>query len=63
MDTRYLQTFREVAKWHSFTRAAEVLGYAQSSVTTQIQILEAEFGATLFERWGRRIRLTQAGEL
>ncbi|MFY0545555.1 LysR family transcriptional regulator [Brevibacillus sp. H7] len=63
MDTRYLQTFREVAKWQSFTRAAEVLGYAQSSVTTQIQNLENEFGVTLFERWGRKIRLTHAGEL
>ncbi|MGG1661695.1 LysR family transcriptional regulator [Brevibacillus sp. NRS-1366] len=63
MDTRYLQTFREVAKWHSFTRAAEILGYAQSSVTTQIQNLETEFGVTLFERWGRKIRLTQAGEV
>lgn len=63
MDTRYLQTFREVAKWQSFTRAAEVLGYAQSSVTTQIQNLETEFGSVLFERWGRKIRLTQSGEL
>lgn len=63
MDTRYLRTFREVAKWQSFTRAAESMGYAQSSVTTQIQNLEQEFGATLFERWGRKIKLTQAGEL
>lgn len=63
VDTRYLQTFREVAKWQSFTRAAEILGYAQSSVTTQIQNLEAEFGVTLFERWGRKIRLTHAGEV
>jgi DNA-binding transcriptional LysR family regulator len=62
MDTRYLQTFREVAKWQSFTRAAEVLGYAQSSVTTQIQNIETEFGVALFERWGRKIRLTPAGE-
>ncbi|MET3288136.1 LysR family transcriptional regulator [Brevibacillus fluminis] len=63
MDTRYLQTFREVAKWQSFTRAAEVLGYAQSSVTTQIQIVESEFGVSLFERWGRKIRLTREGEI
>ncbi|TGV08817.1 LysR family transcriptional regulator [Mesorhizobium sp. M00.F.Ca.ET.186.01.1.1] len=62
MDTRYLLTFREVAKCQSFTRAAEVLGYAQSSVTTQIQNLETDFGVTLFERWGRKIRLTHAGE-
>lgn len=63
MDTRYLQTFREVAKWQSFTRAAEVLGYAQSSITVQIQNLETEFGVSLFERWGRKIRLTHAGEV
>ncbi|NGQ93707.1 LysR family transcriptional regulator [Brevibacillus sp. SYP-B805] len=62
MDTRYLQTFREVAKCQSFTRAAEALGYAQSSVTTQIQNIESEFGVMLFERWGRKIRLTPAGE-
>ncbi len=62
MDTRYLQTFREVAKWQSFTKAAEALGYAQSSVTTQVQNLETEFGVELFERWGRKIRLTHAGE-
>jgi len=62
VDTRYFLTFREVAKWQSFTRAAEELGYAQSSVTTQIQNLEQEFGAELFERWGRKIRLTHTGE-
>lgn len=62
MDTRYLQTFCEVAKWQSFTRAAEAMGYAQSSVTAQIQNLEGEFGVRLFERWGRKVRLTQAGE-
>ncbi|MFD2085153.1 LysR family transcriptional regulator [Brevibacillus brevis] len=63
LDTRYLQTFREVAKCQSFTRAAEILGYAQSSVTTQIQNLESEFGVSLFERWGKKIRLTHAGEV
>ncbi|GAA4715500.1 LysR family transcriptional regulator [Brevibacillus fulvus] len=61
MDTRYLFTFREVAKCQSFTRAAEILGYAQSSVTTQIQNIETELGVVLFERWGRKIRLTDAG--
>lgn len=62
MDSNYLVTFREVAKWQSFTRAAEILGYAQSSVTAQIQKLEAEFGVELFERWGRSVRLTTSGE-
>ncbi|HEY1016217.1 MAG TPA: LysR family transcriptional regulator [Herpetosiphonaceae bacterium] len=63
MDFIYLQTFCEVAKWGTFTRAAEALGYAQSSVTTQIQKLEDQYGAVLFERYGRTMRLTQAGEV
>lgn len=62
MDLIYLQTFREVALRQSFTRAAEVLGYAQSSVTTQIQKLEKAYGVELFERFGRGLRLTSAGE-
>ncbi|UOE74734.1 LysR family transcriptional regulator [Parageobacillus thermoglucosidasius] len=61
MNIDYLQTFREVAKWNSFTKAGEMLGYAQSSVTTQIKKLEEEFGVVLFERWGGKIKLTQAG--
>jgi DNA-binding transcriptional LysR family regulator len=63
MDFTYLQTFCEVAKWGNFTRAAEALGYAQSSVTTQIQKLEEQYGAVLFERAGRKMRPTQAGEV
>jgi DNA-binding transcriptional LysR family regulator len=62
MDLTYLQTFREVALRQSFTRAAEELGYAQSSVTTQIQKVEKEYGVQLFERHGRGLRLTSAGE-
>ena len=52
MELIYLQTFREVALRQSFTKAADVLGYAQSSVTTQIQKLENEYGVKLFERYG-----------
>src|SRR5215469_8722340 len=63
MDFTYLHTFCEVARWGNFTRAAEVLGYAQSSVTTQIQKLEEQYGAVLFERYGRRMQLTLAGEV
>ncbi|OCT14727.1 LysR family transcriptional regulator [Paenibacillus pectinilyticus] len=62
MELTYLKTFREVAKWGSYTRAAETLGYAQSSITTQIQRLEESYGATLLERYGRRMKLTMAGE-
>lgn len=62
MDLTYFQTFREVVNQQSFTRAAEQLGYAQSSVTMQIQKLEREYGVPLFERVGRQMQLTPPGE-
>ncbi|WP_246562113.1 LysR family transcriptional regulator [Streptomyces roseirectus] len=55
-------TFRKVAGLLSFTRAAEELNYAQSSVTSQIRALETSLGVELFDRLGGRIRLTPAGE-
>lgn len=62
MEMRQLVTFRAVARSLSFTRAAGDLAYAQSSVTAQIQALEDEFGVRLFERLGRRVLLTDAGQ-
>jgi len=61
LDLRELKTFRAVAGEKSFTRAANVLHYAQSSVTAQIQSLEAEVGVPLFDRLGRQVELTFAG--
>lgn len=62
MELTYLRTFREVARLGSFTKAAEKLGYAQSSVTAQMQKLEREYGVPLVERFGRKLRLTPPGE-
>ncbi|MFP4977418.1 LysR family transcriptional regulator [Paenibacillus sp. CN-4] len=62
MDLTYFHTFREVAYHRSFTKAAAELGYAQSSVTTQVQKLEQDYGVKLFERHGKGLRLTSAGE-
>ncbi|HWE63141.1 MAG TPA: LysR family transcriptional regulator [Chloroflexota bacterium] len=62
MELRQLATFQTVATTLSFTRAAETLDYAQSSVTAQIQALEAELGVALFERLGKRVVLTEAGQ-
>lgn len=62
MDLTYFHTFREVAHRKSFTRAAEELGYAQSSVTAQIQKLEKAYDTQLFERFGKGVRLTSSGE-
>lgn len=61
MDLRHLKTFQVVARTLSFTRAAEQLDYAQSSVTAQIQLLEKELDVQLFNRLGKRISLTDAG--
>lgn len=62
MEIKTLQTFYVLADALSFSRAAERLNYAQSSVTAQIQQLEQDLGVRLFERLGQRIRLTGAGE-
>lgn len=62
MENRYLYTFKRVCELNSITKAAEQLGYAQSTVTTQIKQLENELGVKLFERYGNTIRITAAGE-
>ncbi|MFZ5899557.1 MAG: LysR family transcriptional regulator [Bacillota bacterium] len=62
MDLRQLKTFQVVATTLSFTQAAVALGYVQSSVTAQIQSLERDLGVHLFDRLGKKIKLTDAGE-
>ena len=62
MELRHLLTFIVVVEVGSFTRAANQLGYAQSSITAQIQALEYELRAPLFDRLGKKIILTDAGQ-
>jgi len=62
LDLQKLKTFRAVAVSNSFTRAAAELGYSQSSVTTQIKALERELGAPLFDRFTRKVALTEVGQ-
>ena len=61
MESRHLFTFLVVVEVGSFTRAAQKLDYAQSSITAQIQALEAELGQPLFDRISKKITLTDAG--
>ncbi len=61
MELRQLKAFVTVAKLQSFTKAAEKLDYAQSSITAQIHTLETELGVKLFERLGRQVCLTVNG--
>lgn len=62
MDLKYLNTFRAIVEEGSFSRAAEKLGYTQSTITFQVGQLEGELSAKLFEKLGRRMVLTKAGE-
>ena len=62
MTITQLETFLRIARTGSFTSAASSLGYAQSTVTTQIKQLEDELGTALFDRLGRTVILTPAGE-
>jgi DNA-binding transcriptional LysR family regulator len=62
MELRLLKTFATTAQLLSFTRAADELGYAQSTITNQIQALEEELGVLVFERLGKQVKLTKEGE-
>lgn len=62
MEIRNLITFVRVAELSSFTRAAEVLGYSQSTVSFQIKQLETELGCLLFERINHTISITERGK-
>ena len=59
---RQLRVFTEVARQLSFSRAAESLHLTPPAVTMQVKELENYVGLPLFERQGRQISLTMAGE-
>ncbi|MBL4933091.1 LysR family transcriptional regulator [Clostridium paridis] len=62
MDLKQLKSFVTICKLQSFTGAADELGYAQSTITTQIKLLENELEVKLFERIGKNISLTHQGK-
>lgn len=62
MDTRQLRTLLAIADFGSFSRAAEAVHLTVSAVSQQIQALEQEVGAALFDRSSRPPRLTTAGQ-
>ena len=62
MELAQLETFDRAARTGSFSRAGELMGLTQPSVSARIAGLEAELGGPLFERGGRRLRLTLLGE-
>ncbi|EOS64822.1 hypothetical protein C816_02547 [Oscillibacter sp. 1-3] len=62
MTLRHLRIFLAVCREGSATAAAEKLYIAQPTVSVAIRELESHYGVTLFDRIGRRLFLTDAGE-
>jgi DNA-binding transcriptional LysR family regulator len=62
MDISALQAFIAVAESGSFSRAAERIFLTQPAISKRIAALEQDIGARLFDRVGRKIHLTPAGE-
>ncbi|MBA9026334.1 MULTISPECIES: LysR family transcriptional regulator [Bacillaceae] len=62
MELRHLITLKTIVDKGGFKKAAEHLGYAQSSITTHIKELEEEVGKPLFDRLGKKVILTHYGQ-
>ena len=62
MDLRYLRTFVAISEAGGITQAGARLSVSQPAASRQILALETELGVRLFDRIGRRLRLTSEGE-
>ncbi|GAB6035235.1 LysR family transcriptional regulator [Galenea microaerophila] len=60
---RQLQVFEAIAHYHSFTKAAESLHLTQPTVSMQVKKLTEAIGIPIFEQIGRKVYLTEAGEI
>src|SRR5579875_1352856 len=63
IDLDRLRIFHAVAESGSFTRAAQLVHLTQPGISKHIKSMEEYFGVPLFDRQGRKVALTQAGEV
>jgi LysR family cyn operon transcriptional activator len=63
MELRHLEYFMTMHQELHFTKAAEKLNISQPTLSQQIRILESEVGAPLFDRIGKKVFVTKAGEI
>jgi DNA-binding transcriptional LysR family regulator len=63
MDTQQLHAFVAIAESGSFSAAAERLHLTQPAISKRIALLESQVGAPLFDRLGRQVVLTPAGQV
>ncbi len=63
IDSRQMNAFATLARVGSFTQAAKELFLSQSAVSHSMRALEADVGCRLFDRVGKKVFLTQAGEM
>ncbi|MGY3718706.1 LysR family transcriptional regulator [Sutcliffiella cohnii] len=61
MEFAWLKTFVTAAEYENFKRTADVLFISQPTVTVHVKLLEKELGIKLFQREGRRVKLTEEG--
>jgi DNA-binding transcriptional LysR family regulator len=63
MDVRDLEVFLSVAKHLNFTRAGDEVHLSQPSISVRVRKLEGELNVKLFEQLGKRVALTEAGQV
>ncbi|GAB3484633.1 LysR family transcriptional regulator [Marinomonas epiphytica] len=63
LNVQYLNTFKKLVETASFTETAKQLSITQPAVSQHIKKLEDALGQTLFMRHGRKVSLTQHGQL
>jgi DNA-binding transcriptional LysR family regulator len=63
LETRQLLAFKTIVESGGFTKAARQLHLTQSALSHQIKTLETQLGTQVFARIGKRVTLTQAGEV